>query len=132
MSCENNRNCNTKPKEYDYTLPACIRHNVAKCSECAVLPRKVVETRSDMLKYRDTLVYVKENNCTYYLDEQGSPMFEWPDVVEKDKYDIDANPLNLRSQFCLSVVERDGKEEKVMGYYDKNGEFFELAAKEVI
>lgn len=131
MSCQDDCNCNTTPKKYDYHKKGCLRDRLPECDRTMMLRHVVIESRKDLPKHRDTLVQVRENNATYYVDEQGAPMMIWSGVVETEKYDINANPLGLKNQWLMTTKAKDAyTEERAMVYYDKKGKPFTIKTEE--
>lgn len=103
--------------EYHYTMPACIRNKQPDCLAKAVIPSITVETTDGITNLANCFVHVISNNTTYYIDDKHRPMIIWAGPVEANNYDIEANTLNLRSQFCLTTIDNVFTEV----YFDKTG-----------
>ena len=103
--------------EYNYTMPACIRHKQPDCTAKAVIPSITVDTTEGLTNLANCFVHVTTINTTFYVDDKHRPMIVWAGPVELLGYDIEANELNLRSQFCFTTV--NGVFTEV--YFDKQG-----------
>lgn len=112
-----NKDCNCKKSfvvnEYPCKKAACIRNKTPDCKAAAVIPSVTVETSSGITNLANCFVHVTNINTTFYVDDKHRIMITWAGPVEIDGYDMDTNPLGLRSQFCFS----DG----TMAYFDKQG-----------
>lgn len=84
--------------EYDHAVPGCIRESAPKCPMQAVIPSVVVEDVSGLKNLADCFVHVSSINTTFYIDDKHRTTITWAGPVEVDNYDIDENPLGLRSQ----------------------------------
>lgn len=74
------------------------------CKSCAVIPAITVDAVDGITNLANCLVHVTSNNSTYYIDDKHRPMITWAGAVEVDAYDIENNPLGLRSQDCYTTV----------------------------
>ena len=119
-------NCGTHPKEYDYTLPGCFRNDKAKnCLVRAIIGNRVVENTTDLKCLKDELVHVNNTNTTYYMDGQGSPMLIWAGTVETPLYNLDENKFNLRAQWLKTTrMVGDDATEVIFVYYDKDQNYY--------
>lgn len=113
-------NCNksfSTASEYPCKQPACFKAKRPDCLATAVIPSITVETVDGITTLANCLVHATSNNTTYYIDDKHRPMLVWAGPVEVDEYNYSTNPLNLRSQFCLTTVGGVYKEI----YFDKRG-----------
>lgn len=117
---------NTAPKcnynsccmnEYAYKQKACIRNKQPDCEAQAVIPSITVETVDGITNLANCFVHVSSTNTTYYVDDKHRVMITWAGPVEIDGYDVNNNPLNLRSQTLYTDI--DGAYLEI--YFDKNG-----------
>lgn len=116
-----NKNCNcthTYPVKNSCSCkqPACIRNREPGCP-IAVIPAVTVDTVDGITELADCFVHVTSNNTTYYVDDKHRIMIVWAGPVEVSEYDTETNPLNLRSQFCLTTI--SGVFTEI--YFDKQG-----------
>ena len=81
----------------------------------AVIPAITVDDVSGIKNIADCFVHVSNINTTFYIDDKHRMMITWAGPVEADDYDVDANPLRLRSQSVYDYS--NGR----MTYYDKLG-----------
>lgn len=120
--------CPAGAGEYSYKVAGCIRNKNPECPMNAVIPQVTVETIDGISNLRDCFVHVTSINTTFYVDDKGRIMVTWAGPVEMDGYDIEGNPLNLRSQFLMT---HDAEGKPVMVYFDKTGKnFFETQEEE--
>lgn len=95
----------------------CIKKDADPCKAKAVIPSITVDTVEGITNLANCFVHVTTINTTFYVDDKHRPMIVWAGPVEVNNYDIEANELNLRSQFCLTTV--NGAFTEV--YFDKQG-----------
>lgn len=95
----------------------CIKKDADPCKAKAVIPSITVDTVEGITNLANCFVHVTTINTTFYVDDKHRPMIVWAGPVEVGNYDIEANELNLRSQFCLTTV--NGIFTEV--YFDKQG-----------
>lgn len=95
----------------------CIKKDADPCKAKAVIPSITVDTVEGITNLANCFVHVTTINTTFYVDDKHRPMIVWAGPVEVNNYDIEANELNLRSQFCLTTV--NGIFTEV--YFDKQG-----------
>lgn len=95
----------------------CIKKDADPCKAKAVIPAITVDTAEGITNLANCFVHVISINTTFYIDDKHRPMIIWAGPVEVNDYDIEANNLNLRSQFCLTTV--NGVFTEV--YFDKQG-----------
>lgn len=95
----------------------CIKKDADPCKAKAVIPSITVDTVEGITNLANCFVHVTTINTTFYVDDKHRPMIVWAGPVEVGNYDIEANELNLRSQFCLTTV--SGVFTEV--YFDKQG-----------
>lgn len=103
--------------EYYGTMPACIKNKQPDCLAKAVIPTITVETSDGITNLANCLVHVININTTFYVDDKHRIMITWAGPVEIDEYDVEANPLKLRSQTLYTYVEGSFTEV----YFDRNG-----------
>ena len=113
--------------EYRCPMPACIKNKQPDCLAKAVIPAITVDTADGITNLANCFAHVTEINTTFYIDDKHRPMITWAGPVEVAGYDIETNPLGLRSQFCLTTV--DGIYTEV--YFDKTGVAHILGTEEV-
>lgn len=111
------RYCDACLTEYPYAAPACIRKGADPCKAKAVIPALTTETVDGLTNLANCFIHVTNINTTFYVDDKHRPMIIWAGPVEVDEYDIEENPLRLRSQFCMTTV--GGTFTQV--YFDKEG-----------
>ena len=109
--------CDSCLCEYKNAMPACIRNKKPDCTAMAVIPAVTVETVDNITELANCFVHVTGINTTFYIDEKHRPMIIWAGPVEVEDYNIAENPLKLRSQFCMNLV--NGAYTEV--YFDKTG-----------
>lgn len=109
--------CDACPNEYPYKKLACIRHKEPDCEAAAVIPSITVETIDGITNLANCLVHVANINTTFYVDDKHRIMITWAGPVEIDNYDVETNPLKLRSQTLYTYVEGSFTEV----YFDRNG-----------
>ena len=95
----------------------CIKKDADPCKAKAVIPSITVDTVEGITNLANCFVHVTTINTTFYVDDKHRPMIVWAGPVEVNNYDIEANELNLRSQFCFTTV--NGVFTEV--YFDKQG-----------
>lgn len=95
----------------------CIKKDADPCKAKAVIPSITVDTVEGITNLANCFVHVTTINTTFYVDDKHRPMIVWAGPVEVNNYDIEANELNLRSQFCFTTV--NGVFTEV--YFDKTG-----------
>lgn len=95
----------------------CIKKDADPCKAKAVIPSITVDTVEGITNLANCFVHVTTINTTFYMDDKHRPMIVWAGPVEVSNYGIEANELNLRSQFCLTTV--SGVFTEV--YFDKQG-----------
>lgn len=103
--------------EYGPKVCGAIRPGEPKCPYQAVIPSLTVENISNLRDLADVFVHVSDINTTFYIDDKHRTIVTWAGPVEYNNYDLDANPLGLRSQFLI-----DGTNEYA-AYYDKTGAY---------
>lgn len=109
--------CDSCMNEYPHTMKACIRNKKPDCMAKAVIPAITVETTDGLTNVANCFVHVTSINTTFYVDDKHRPMITWAGPVEIEDYDIESNPLNLRSQTCYTTLEGT----YVEVYFDKQG-----------
>lgn len=109
--------CPTGTAEYRHKVAGCIRNKNPECPYNAVIPSVVVENIDGIQSLRDCFVHVASINTTFYIDDKGRLMITWAGPVEVEGYDVETNPLNLRSQMLFSSTE----EKDMIVYFDKTG-----------
>lgn len=87
--------------EYGEKKCGCIRNQKPECPYTAVIPSVTVEDISNIKDLADCFVHVSKINTTFYIDDKHRINSVWQGPVEVSNYDIEENPLNLRSQFLL-------------------------------
>lgn len=90
-----------KFSEYGCKHNACIRNKQPECPYTAVIPSVTVEDISNIKDLADCFVHVSKINTTFYIDDKHRITSVWQGPVEVGNYDIEENPLNLRSQFLF-------------------------------
>lgn len=90
-----------KFSEYGCKHNACIRNKQPECPYTAVIPSVTVEDISNIKDLADCFVHVSKINTTFYIDDKHRITSVWQGPVEVNSYDIEENPLNLRSQFLF-------------------------------
>lgn len=113
--CKNT--CSFRICEYSHKAKGCIRNKNPECPYNAVIASVTVETIDGISNLADCFVHVTSINTTFYIDDKHRIMTIWAGPVEVEDYDIQANELGLRSQFCFTTV--DGKFTEI--YFDKQG-----------
>ena len=103
--------------EYPCKRLACIRNKTPDCEAAAVIPSITVDTIDGITNLANCFVHVTPINTTFYVDDKHRIMVVWAGPVEIDSYNVDTNPLGLRSQFCFTTV--NGVYSEV--YFDKQG-----------
>lgn len=103
--------------EYPCSRPACIKKQLPDCTAKAVIPEVTVETVEGITNLANCFVHVTSINTTYYIDDKHRVMITWAGPIEIDSYDIEANPLNIRSQSVYTEVESVYSHV----YFDKRG-----------
>lgn len=103
--------------EYSCVAPACIRKDKPNCLAKAVIPAVTVETIDGITSLANCFVHVTSINTTFYVDDKHRPMVTWAGPVEAAEYDIEHNPLGLRSQSCYTEI--NGVWEEV--FFDRTG-----------
>lgn len=106
----NDCNCNHSfstgdVREYPCKQPACIRKQTPDCLATAVIPAITVETTDGITNLANCFVHVINTNTTYYVDDKHRIMIIWAGPVEVADYDIETNPLGLRSQCVYTRIE---------------------------
>lgn len=119
--------CDIRFHEYGKRAAGCIRNTNPKCPYNAVIPSVTVETIDGIKQLRDCFVHVANINTTFYIDDKGRLMITWAGPVETSGYDIEKNPLNLRSQMLFDTTE----EKETIVYFDKTGVGHVMFEKEV-
>lgn len=94
-----------------------IKMDADPCKSCCVIPSLTVDSVDGLTNLANCFVHVTSINTTFYIDDKHRPMIVWAGPVELLGYDIEANELNLRSQFCFTTV--NGIFTEV--YFDKQG-----------
>lgn len=95
----------------------CIKKDADPCKAKAVIPSITVDTVEGITNLANCFVHVTTINTTFYVDDKHRPMITWAGPVEVNNYDVEANELNLRSQFCFTTI--NGVFSEV--YFDKQG-----------
>lgn len=98
-------------------VPGCVRVQQPKCPFIAVIPTVTVEDITGLKELADCFVHVLNINTTFYIDDKHRIITTWAGPVEVEDYDIEANELNLRSQFCFTTV----NDKYTSVYFDKQG-----------
>lgn len=96
---------------------ACIKQKQPDCEATAVIPSITVETADGITNLANCFVHVTNINTTFYVDSKHRIMLVWAGPVETSNYDVNTNPLGLRSQFCID----SGDDYTQLLYYDKQG-----------
>lgn len=81
----------------------------------AVIPAITVDDISGIKNIADCFVHVSNINTTFYIDDKHRMMITWAGPVEVEDYDVEENPLRLRSQAVFDYFNNR------MVYYDKVG-----------
>lgn len=118
--------CTFGTKEYRYKANACIRNKDPECPYNAVIPSVTVKSADGITNLADCFVHVTDINTTFYVDDKHRIMITWAGPVETAEYDIENNPLGLRSQDCYTTV--SGVFTHV--YYDKQGQAHIMGTEE--
>lgn len=87
--------------EYGDKKCGCIRNQKPECPYTAVIPSVTVEDVSNIKDLADCFVHVSSINTTFYIDDKHRITSVWQGPVEVSNYDIEENPLNLRSQLLF-------------------------------
>ena len=103
--------------EYSHKMLACIKRKKPDCLAKAVIPSITVDTKEGITNLANCFVHVTNINTTFYVDDKHRIMITWAGPVEVEDYDIENNPLELRSQLCFT--DTVGGYTEV--YFDKNG-----------
>lgn len=112
---EQHKGCNCQ--EYGPKVGGCIRQISPKCPYKAVIPSVTVDTAENLKDLADCFVHVSDINTTFYIDDKHRIITTWAGPVEYNNYDLEANPLGLRSQFLIDFANERG------AYYDKTGAY---------
>lgn len=96
---------------------ACIRKDADPCQACCVIPALTIETVDGITALANCFVHVISINTTFYVDDKHRIMITWAGPVEVEDYDIETNPLGLRSQTLYTTIEDTYTEV----YFDKQG-----------
>lgn len=113
--CGKTKGCQCK--EYCGKVCGAIRPGEPHCPYQAVIPSLTVESVSNLKDLADCFVHVSDINTTFYIDDKHRIMTTWAGPVEYNNYDLDANPLGLRSQFLIDFENSRG------AYYNKIGNY---------
>ena len=103
--------------EYGKTVPGCLRAVEPKCPFKAVIPSITVDDKSGLKQLADCFVHVANINTTYYIDDKKRITKIWAGPVEANAYDIETNPLGLRSQWVYDF------ENNIGAYYNAVGQY---------
>lgn len=104
-------------QEYGPKVGGCIRQISPKCPYKAVIPSVTVDTAENLKDLADCFVHVSDINTTFYIDDKHRIITTWAGPVEYNNYDLETNPLGLRSQFLIDFANERG------AYYDKTGAY---------
>lgn len=140
MMNDNNHTCNSCGRPFQLGQPVCgcaqptgtaeycpgrhgkITPGEKDCVENATIAQVTVDTIDGITNLASCFVYVTSTNTTYYIDDKHRILTAWKGVVEADDYNIETNPLNLRSQFLYTTVtNQEGEEVPAAVYFDKDG-----------
>lgn len=137
-TCPAQCSCGINLRNYDYTLPACVRNKKPECTKKAIIASTTVETTSKMEGIRDAFVHVTENNTTYYLDSCGNPIITWAGPIDMPRYDVDNNPFGYKKQLLHTVRTTtdpstgEETDDDVVVYYDSRGDAHVLMTEDDI
>lgn len=95
----------------------CIKIDADPCKAKAVIPAITTETVDGITNLANCFVHVTDINTTFYIDDKHRPMIIWAGTVEIESYDIETNPLGLRSQSMYTNIENVYSHV----YFDKQG-----------
>ena len=128
-----NKDCNCNKSfstftEYPCKQQACIKERQPDCTATAVIPSITVENADGSTNLANCFVHVVSNNTTYYVDDRHRVMLVWSGPMEVLGYDVETNPLGLRSQLLFTASTAEGPMKMV--YYDKQGNAHQMAEEE--
>lgn len=109
--------CDSCLTEYPCAMPACIKGKKPDCMAKAVIPAITTETVDNITDLANCFVHVVNINTTFYIDDKHRPMITWAGPVEAVAYNIEENPLRLRSQTLFTTIE----DKLTEVYFDKTG-----------
>lgn len=103
--------------EYGEHVPACIQQCKPGCPYTAVIPSVTVSDKSGLKNLSNCFVHVTSINTTFYIDDKHRMMITWAGPVEVEDYDPVMNPLGLRSQMAIDLMNN------IAYYFNAVGEY---------
>lgn len=104
---DNSTECNCKDKLF--------------CERELEIPLVVVDNRDGLSNLSNCLVKVSNTGETFYVDKRHRIARIATDIIEKEVYDFENNPLDLKGQLLFTTREQGQDIVDTLIYFDQKG-----------